>query len=72
MAWYWGVALGVGIFNLLFVFVAWLVSVLQQRNGTGSSLQWEEGYLSQECILHFLQTMCLAEQQKSNCATGKA
>ncbi len=65
MTWYWDVLIGVGVFNVLFVLGAWLTSMLRHRNGTAFADR-EETYLSHECILHFLQTMCLAEQQKSN------
>ncbi len=65
MAWYWNLLVGVGAFNLLFVLLGWLVSVVKERSESSVSLNSGEASLTQECILHFLQTMCLAERQKN-------
>ena len=65
MAWYWDILLGVGIFNLVFVFLAWFRTVLYDRGDAAWCEARNDTSTSRECILHFLQTMYIAERQNS-------
>jgi hypothetical protein len=61
MTWYWDALTGIGIFNLLFVLISWLLTVVRERTG----LHIPEEYMSEEYFLHFLQTMYQAEKQET-------
>jgi hypothetical protein len=65
MAWYWNAFIAVGIFNLVFVLVAWLITVIRERTGSDIPAGGAKLYVRQEYLLNFLQTMHLAEKQKT-------
>ena len=64
MAWYWDVVMALVAFNIVFVLLALLLSIIRDRMRATASAGREEGYLSQECILHFLRTLHMAVNQK--------
>ena len=64
MAWYWNAIIGVGVFNLAFVLIAWLVAVVRERTGSHIPAGATEEYVKEEYLLHFFQTMYQAEKQK--------
>jgi hypothetical protein len=64
MAWYWDVFMTVVAFNIVFVLLALLLSIIRDSMRAKASAGREEAYLSQECILHFLRTLHLAINQK--------
>ncbi len=64
MVWYWDVVIGVGAFDVAVVLAALLVSVIRDRTQGSELAERKEAYLSQECVLHFLQMLHLAGHQK--------
>jgi hypothetical protein len=64
MAWFWEVIMAVVIFDIAFVSIAMLRSVILERRAM-YALEGRQGQvLSQESILRFLETLSLAEDEE--------
>jgi hypothetical protein len=70
MAWYWEVIMAVIIFDIAFVSVALVRSMILKRKATSLSEKREEQLLPQESILRFLASLSLAEREKNTYLTA--
>jgi hypothetical protein len=66
MAWFWEVIMAVVIFNIAFVSIAMLRSVILTRRTRSTLEERGEQLLPQESILRFLANLSLADDDKNS------